>query len=146
MDEGEASRIDTRVTHWERGLGEERHARDERAAETAKSADEDAARTSAVSAGRWPGIVAAMRRLVDAYNEGAGRAVLNVDGESDNPTVTIAAGRQGPSLTATLEHTLIGVRGHGTGGVSYASEVRLRPDRDNDATAAYVLQNWMQHL
>src|ERR1043166_4335609 len=111
MDEGEASRIDTRVTHWARGLGEERHARDERAAETAKSADEDAARTSAVSAGRWPGIVAAMRRLVDAYNEGAGRAVLNVDGESDNPTVTIAAGRQGPSFTTTLEHTLMLVGG-----------------------------------
>src|ERR1041385_1312775 len=108
MDEGKASRIETRVTQWARGLGEERHARDERPAEAAKSLDEDAARTSAVSAGRWPGIVAAIRRLVDAYNEGAGRTVLNVEGESDNPTVTIAAGRQGPSLTATLENTLIG--------------------------------------
>jgi hypothetical protein len=146
MDEGKDGRAETRVTHWARGLGEERHVRDERAAETAKSAEEHAARTSAVSAGRWPGIVAAIRRLVDAYNAGAGRAVLNVEGESDNPTVTIAAGRQGPSLTATLEDTLIGVRAHGTGGVCYASEVRLRPDRDNDATAAYVLQNWMQHL
>jgi len=146
MDEGKAGRAETRATHWARGLGEERHARDEQAAETAKSADEDAARTSAVSAGRWPGIVAAIRRLVDAYNAGAGRAVLNVEGESDNPTVTIAAGRHGPSLTATLENTLIGVRAHGTGGVFCASEVRLRPDRDDDATAAYVLQNWMQHL
>jgi hypothetical protein len=34
----------------------------------------------------------------------------------DNPTVTIAPGRQRPSLTATLENTLIGVRGNGTGG------------------------------
>ena len=146
MDQGKDGRADTRATRWARGLGEERHARDEQAAETAKSAEEDAARTSAISAERWTGIVAAIGRLVDAYNAGARRPVLNVEGDSDNLTVTIAAGRQGPSLTATLENTLIGVRAHSTGGVSYASEVRLRPDRDNDATAAYVLQNWMQHL
>jgi|ERR1041384_34040 hypothetical protein len=146
MGEENRSRVETRATHWAQELGEERHARDERTAKTAKSAQEDAARTSAVSVERWPGVVAAIRRLVDAYNAGAGRALLNVEGESDNLTVTIAAGREGPSLTAALENALISVRASGTAGISYPSEVRLRPDRDDDATAAYVLQNWMQHL
>ena len=136
----------TDVTQWARGLGEERHTRDEGATQTTKVREEDAARTTAVSAERWPAIVAGMRRLVDAYNAGAGRAVLNIDEESDESTVTIAAGREGASLTAALEDTLICVRANDAGGASRSSEVRLRPDRGDDATAAYVVQNWMQRL
>jgi hypothetical protein len=140
-----AEGLKTGVTQWAHGLGEERHARDERAAQTTKS-QERCPRTSAVSAERWPGIVAGIRRLVDAYNAGAGRAVLNVEEESGEPTVTIAAGREGPSVTAALEDTLVRVRASNAGGISHSSEVRPRPDRGDDATAAYVRQNWMQRL
>ncbi len=146
MGEDKGSRSETDVTQWARGLGQERHTRDEHAAQTRKSQEEDAARTSAVSAERWPSIVAGIRRLVDAYNTGAGRAVLNVEEESDDPTVTIAAGREGLSLTASLEDTLICVLARNADGVSHSFEVRLRPDRGNDGTAAYVVQNWMQSL
>jgi hypothetical protein len=91
-------------------------------------------------------IVAGIRRLVDAYNTGAGRTVLSVEEETDEPTVTIAAGAEAPSLTAALEDTVICVQVRAVDGVSCSSEVRLRPDRNDDATAAYILQNWMQRL
>lgn len=146
MEGDRSSRPETAVTQWAHRLGEEHQGRDERAAQTTTSQDEDAARTSAVSAERWPGIVAGIRRLVDAYNAGAGHALLNVEEESDEPTVTIAAGGEGPSLTAALEDTLVCVRARDADGASHSSEVRLRPDRGDDATAAYVLQNWMQRL
>jgi hypothetical protein len=45
-----------------------------------------------------------------------------------------------------LDHVLICSHGRDAGGVAHANELRLRPDRDDDATAAYVLKNWMQHL
>ena len=102
---------------------------------------------SAVSAERWMAIVAGIRRLVDAYNAGAGRTVLSVEEETDEPTVTVAAGAEAPSLTAALEDTVTCVLQVRTvDGVSCSSEVRLRSDRSDDATAAYLLQNWMQRL
>jgi hypothetical protein len=76
----------------------------------------------------------------DAGNAGAGRAVLSVEEESDERTVRIAAECEGPALTAALEETLVCVRARYADGVSRSSEVRLRPDRGDDATAAYVLQ------
>ena len=136
-----------RATQWAHGLGEERYTRDERAAQTVKSQEEDAARTSAVSVERWAAIVAGIRLLTDAYNTGARRAVLSVVEQAGQAAVTIAASGEGTaSLTAALEDTLICVHARDAGGVSCASEVRLRPDRGDDATAAYLLQNWMQRL
>lgn len=140
------SRFETRGTQWAHRLGEERHRRDELADQTTTSQDKDAACTTAVSAKRWTAIVAGIRRLVDAYNVGAVRAILRVEAEADEPTVTIAAGGEGPSLTAALEDTLICVHARDADGVAHVSEVRLRPDRGDDATAAYVVQNWMQRL
>ena len=139
-------RSEIRATQWAHGLGEERHTRDKRAAQATKSQEEDAARTSAVSAERWMAIVAGIRRLVDAYNAGAERAALSVEEETDAPTVTIAAGGDAPSLTAALEDTVICVQVRAADCVSYSSEVRLRADRGDDATAAYLVQNWMQRL
>jgi hypothetical protein len=101
---------------------------------------------SAASAERWRAIVAGIRRLVDAYNTGAGRTVLSVEEETEKPTVTIAAGAEAPSLTAALEDTVICVQVRAVDSVSCSSDVRLRPDRSDDATAAYILQNWMQRL
>ena len=147
MGGNNGSGSETGATQWAHGLGEQRHARDAAVARTATSHQEDAARTSAASMVRWPAIVASIRRLVDAYNTGAQRAILSVVEQSGQSTVTVAAGAGGtPSLTAALEDTLICVQARDALGVSHDVEVRLRPDRSDDATAAYVLQDWMQRL
>lgn len=146
MNGDKRSRAEPDVTHWAQLLGNARHTRDARAAQATALQENDAARSTAMSAERWPGIVGGIRRLVDAYNAGAGRVILTVEERSDERTVTIAAGCEGPSLTAALEETLVCIRASDAGGVSRSSEVRLRRDRGNDATAAYVLQNWMQRL
>jgi hypothetical protein len=147
MGEQKASPTEARAVDWALALGEERHVRDERAARTVKSQEEDATRMIATSAERWTAIVASIRQLADAYNTGASRVVLSVVEQSGQPTVTVAAGGEGtPSLTAALEGTLICTHGRDAGGVPHVSEIRLRPDRDDAATAAYLLQNWMQRL
>jgi hypothetical protein len=147
MHRKKSSPAEARAVHWALTLGEERQVRDEGAARTAKSQEDDETRTMAASAERWVAIVAGIRQLADAYNTGAGRVVLSVVEQSGQQTVTVAAGCEGTSsLTAVLEGKLICIQARDAGGVPHASEIRLRPDRDDDATAAYVLQNWMQRL
>ena len=142
-----SSPAEARAAHWALALGEERQVRDEGAARTAKSQEEDETRMIATSAERWAAVVAGIRQLADAYNTGAGRVVLSVVEQSGQQTVTVAAGGDGtPSLTAALEGTLIYIHAGDAGGVPHASEIRLRPDRGDDATAAYILQDWMQRL
>jgi hypothetical protein len=147
MRGNEGGRPDIQAIGWAQGLGEERHARDEYAARTAKSREEEAERMTAVSIERWAAIVVSMRGLADAYNAGARRVVLSVVEQSGQPSVTVSTGGEGtPFLTAALEDTLICIHGRDSGEVAYATEIRLRPDRDDDATAAYVLREWMQRL
>ena len=139
--------VGTRASNWAERLGHEHDARDESAARLATSQREDAAQATAVSVGRWVTIVAAIRRLTDAYNAGANRVVLSVAEQSGQQTVTVAAGGEGaPHLTAALEDTLICMRARDALGIPHASQFRLRSDRSDDATAAYLLQNWMQYL
>ena len=141
------SRADGGATHWAQRLGERRHAHDECAVRAAKAEEETATRTNAVSLQRWPAIVACIRNLIDAYNAGANRVVLSVLDQPGQRAITVRAGdAHAPYLTAMLDHTLICSQARDSNGVAYASELRLRPDRDDKATAAYVLQNWMQHL
>ena len=133
--------------HWAQRLGDERRARDECAVSSAKSEQEDVARTSALSLERWQAIVLCIRRLADAYNDGAKHVVLNVVEQPNHPAVTIAgAGEGAPYLTAVLETTLVCSDGRDSSGGRHVREFRLRPDRDDDATAAYLMHNWMQHL
>jgi hypothetical protein len=141
------SRADGGAKHWAQRLGEQRHVQDECAVRAAEAEEEDATRMNAVSLQRWQGIVACIRKLIDAYNAGANRVVLNVFDEPGQRAVTVRAGDEhAPYLTAMLDHTLICSQGRDSSGVAHASELRLRPDRDDEATAAYVLQHWMQHL
>jgi hypothetical protein len=124
-----------------------KNSRDEFAARTAKSRATEAERTTAVAIERWAAIVLKMRELADAYNGGARRPVLSVVEQSGQPTVTVATGGEGrPFLTVALEDTLICIHARDSGGVARTTEIRLRPDRDDDATAAYVLRDWMQRL
>jgi hypothetical protein len=133
--------------HWAQRLGELRHARDGGRRPDGASEEEHAAQASAVSLDRWQQIVACLRRFADGYNSAAKRAVLSVVEQPGEPAVTIATGREGMAyFTAVLEGTLICTHGRGSGGVTYATEVRLTPVRNDNATAAYLVQNWMQHL
>lgn len=143
----DGGRADAHVSGWAQGLGEARHAREEGAARAAKSRTTEAERMTAVSIERWAGIVGSIRRLADAYNAGARRVILRVAEQPGQPTVTLATGGEGtPFLTAVLEDTLIRTHGRDSAGTARATEIRLRADRDDDATAAYVLQDWMQRL
>jgi hypothetical protein len=88
-----------------------------------------------------------MRGLADAYNSGARRVNLSVVEQFGQPTVTVATGGEGaPFLTAALDDTLICVHGHDSGGGGRATEIRLSPNRDDEATAAYVLRDWMERF
>lgn len=139
--------VGTRANDWANRLGQEHAARDESVARLATSQGERTAQAVAVSVERWVTIVEAIRRLTVDYNAGANRAVLNVVEQSGQPTVTVTAGGEGaPYLTAALEDTTICMRCRDAAGTAYATDFLLRRDRDDDATAAYLLQNWMQHL
>ena len=60
---------------------------------------------------------------------------------------SVSAGGEGtPYLTATLEGTFICMKARDALGIPHATEFRLRSDRGDDATAAYLLQNWMERL
>jgi hypothetical protein len=145
MEHADASAM--RVTTWAQRLGETHRDRDERATQLARVQQAEAAKATGLSIERWASVVAAIRRLADAYNTGAQRIVLTVVEEPGQPAVTITPGSNGTAhLIATLEDACISMRARDEQGTSYAIDVPLRSERDDDATAAYLLQNWMQHL
>ena len=136
-----------RAIDWALRLGHSRRGRDECTAALAQSQQTDAELAAALSLDRWVTIVAAIRRHTEAYNTGASRAALNVTERSGEPSVTVAAGDEGaPYLTATLDGTFITMKARDALGTSHAAEFRLRSDRGDDDTAAYLLQNWMERL
>jgi len=132
-----------------RTLGQQHGAR-ARVATLASEATRDAAVEHAhMALARWPRIVQAMTRLVAAYNSGFGREILNIAEDRSiprRPVVTIrAGGADAPSLVVTLDESVLCGR-RDAGGLRCETEYRLRPDRSDDETAAYVLQHWMEHL
>jgi hypothetical protein len=141
-----------RVTgdEWVVTLGRKHGARERAAEEAARAASDRTAVTTKLSLERWTHIVAAMTRLITAYNVSFDRNVLMVTedrSDPNRPVVTIEAGGDGsPSLTAVLDGTLICVRSRDAGGLSCNRERPLLPDRDDNQTAAYVLQDWMGRL
>jgi hypothetical protein len=135
------------VAGWAQRLGEMHHVRDQLATQLTRVQLAEAATATSQSIARWASVVAAVRRLVDAYNTGAQRIVLTVQEEPGQPVVAIATGSNSTAhLIATLEDTCIYMCARDNQGIAYAIDVPLRCDRDDDATAAYLLQNWMQHL
>ena len=131
-------------------LGKEHGTRVRAAELTTRAARDAAANISTQSLDRWTHIVAAMTRIVGAYNSAFERQVLNLvedRTDPDRPVVTIQAGADAlPSLLAALDGPLICVRSRDARGVPCETEFRLSPDRDDDQTATYVLQQWMERL
>jgi len=96
---------------------------------------------------RWPVIVAAMRTLINSYNEGTGISTLTMVEDPVNPCVTLASSRRGhSSLVIALDganvsvHTLNGRAGQANG----PRWVSL--DRTDAAAAEYLVRNWMEQL
>jgi hypothetical protein len=138
-----------RVDGWAAALGEKRRAREMAAAGVVEM---KAAPPISQSLKRWPPIGEAIGRLVGAYNAGANRTILSLSDACTiphQPAITIeseSSGEERPSLSMALEGTLIRVSGVDGRGVSFAAEYRLREDRGDDSTAAYLVQNWMRSL
>lgn len=135
---------------WVVTLGKKHGVRERAAVQAAKAASDRTAATTKLSLDRWTHIVAAMTELVTAYNVSFDRNVLDIAedrSDPDRPVVTIQASGEGsPSLLAALEGTLICVRTRDGEGFSCNTERALLPERDDEQTAAYVLQPWMERL
>ncbi len=137
---------------WVATLGKKHGARERAAEVVARAANQRAAAMAAQCLERWPHIVAAVTQIVGAYNVAFDRVVLNVAenrSDSSRPAVAIQTGAAAdafPSLLASLEGTLICVRSRDAAGISCDIEYPLRTDRDDDQTAAYILQRWMERL
>ena len=138
------------AAEWAAQLGKKRRVRDDAAAQLVSTAQEHAAGGAAVARERWCGIADAVKQLVTAYNAGAGRDVLHVveDREApDRPAIRIASSAaDGPFLSAGLDGTLICLCTRTGDGLSSEVEHRLRADRDDERTAAYLVQNWLERL
>jgi hypothetical protein len=131
-------------------LGEQRGAQERAATAIAQATRQSAVDSASTALLRWPRIVDAMTRIVAAYNEGAGREVINITEDrsaTSGPTVILrAGGDDAPMLSVTLEEPAIYARRPGSSSPSSETEYRLGGDRSDDATAAYVLQHWMAQL
>ena len=142
--------LDSTADNWAGDLGRKYKAQEESAALTVHAAHERTERMIATAQARWVRIVEAIKSLVAGYNAGAGHEVLKVVEERpapDGPVVRIGSGgEEGPFLSATLEGLLICVCTRDGQGVLERTECSLRPDRSDDRTAAYLIQNWLTRI
>ena len=137
----------TDMNDWARRMGEN-HERRDLAAELQTQSQVDLERDRhAACLQRWPVIVAAMRTLINSYNEGTGISTLTMVEDPVNPCVTLASSRRGhSSLVIALDganvsvHTLNGRAGQANG----PRWVSL--NRADDAAAEYLVRNWMEQL
>jgi hypothetical protein len=96
---------------------------------------------------RWPTIVAAMRALVETYNEGAGLAVLTLVEDSGNASVTLESARNGHhSLVMMLDGADVSVRSRHASGELTLDTRWVSLNRTDENAADYLLRNWMEQL
>lgn len=101
---------------------------------------------------RWAGIVAAIRTLIAAYNDGSGSELLTVSEHSsdDDPAVTIASqGHGGRSVTVAVDGDALLVRTNQVRASAVGllgTTRRIDCSRSDMGTAAYLLQPWMDQL
>ena len=135
---------------WCRQLGLSHRQRDAAAVHDAHTLEaRDRERHSAVRR-RWPKIAAAVRELIDRYNEGAGREMLTVvddagDQSRDHEVHIVALG--GRTLTIAL--TGVDLCVSSTPVVSGAADEGRRwiaVGPTDEASAANALQHWLTQL
>lgn len=155
LDDPIRSRSVPPATHYEvraRDMGRRRRASDDRAgafAEAQAAAEKD---RRDVCLQRWPGILAAIRTLLAAYNDGAGEELLTAAEQSDgdDPTVTIASRRSaGGTITIAIDGDALLVRSNpasASAAIFHRIARRIDCSRSDRDTAAYLVQNWMDQL
>lgn len=135
-----------------RNMGQRRRENDDRASALADAQAQAERDRTAVCLQRWPGILAAIRGLLAAYNDGAGAELLTASEQSDgdDPAVTIASrGSARATITITVDgnallvHTNLG--SHAAADL-HAIARRIDCSRNDTGTAAYLLQDWMDQL
>jgi len=100
---------------------------------------------------RWPGIVAAIRMLLTAYNDGASEELLiATEHPGDDPTVTIASrGSANGGITVSIDGDALLVRSNPASDAAaslHGIARRIDCSRSDPDTAAYLLQDWMDQL
>jgi hypothetical protein len=100
---------------------------------------------------RWPGVLAAIRSLVAAYNDGAGAELLTASEQSngDDPAVTITSRGSGRTITIGVDEDalLVDTNPEPHAAASrHAIARRIDCSRSDTGTAAYALQDWMDQL
>ena len=134
-----------------REMGRRRREIDDRAGAVAKAQGDAERDRRAVCLQRWPGILAAIKSLLAAYNEGAGAELLTASEQFDgnDPVVTIASrGVRGTITIAVDEDALVvrtNVDTHAAASL-HAISRRIDCSRSDTGTAAYLLQGWMDQL
>jgi len=96
---------------------------------------------------RWSRIVARLVELVDAYNAAFDTPVLTIlppSAKGEATTIVIAASHP-LQLQATVDETLISVITRDSDGIA-RRDFALNELRSDAATAAYILQPWMERL
>jgi len=132
-----------------RSLGTAHRRRDEAAEGIAQGRADFEGTASATALARWSGIVPAIRAVVAAYNEGAGRERLVVTETADGapPAVTIEAPGSGiPALVVRLDGAELNVGSQSTDAHTGGMKRWVDLTRTDDETAAYVLQEWIERL
>ena len=132
-------------------MGRRRREQDDRARvllETQANAGQD---RRAECLQRWPGIVAAIRVLLAAYNDGAGEELLiATEQPGDDPTVTIASrGSANGGITVSIDGDALLVRSNPAADAAvglHGMARRIDCSRSDPDTAAYLLQDWMDQL
>jgi hypothetical protein len=133
-----------------RRLGANHRRRDEIARQAARTIQDSDTRRQLACRTRWPEIVAAMRALITAYNQGTRlESLVLVDGPSGDAgelSVRVTA-QSGQTLTMALDGDDLWVRPmRDDSGTLTQSERWIGLGRTNEATAEYVLQHWLTQL
>ena len=88
-----------------------------------------------------------MRRLIGSYNDGVGGdSIVLVDnhgGNRDELTATVSA-RDGQMFVLAVDDGDLWLRASGNGQAE--RERRIGIERSDEATAAYVLEDWLSRL
>ena len=133
-------------------MGQRRRQNDDRSGALAEAQAHAEKDRRAVCLQRWPGILAAIRTQLAAYNDGAGEELLTASEEprGDDPAVTIASRRSaGGGITVSVDGDALLVRTNPASDAAaglHGIARRIDCSRSDSGTAAYLLQDWMDQL
>jgi hypothetical protein len=137
------------VNDWYSRLGASHRQRDDLARLTARAIEERSTAQRLACHHRWPAIVNAMRTVIGHYNDGAQADVVSLHdrptGEGGDPAATVAT-RSGRSLVIVVEDADLWVRASLDDNGNTHAERWIGMHRTDEATARYVLQNWLAQL